>query len=643
MKEYNPMGQEIPYEEIRKLSPEQLKVFVDAGQIKIGDLEKKSGSKEPRKKRGRDVVDADVRKELDFIEGLMSFPSDGYQDMLQGLQKYFGGITEEFQKTGKSQVDMTTDITAGFFKFGELYNSRVEDLQALQKLTEYDRAAMTMMIGDKEVNVLQEYHKTTDDLYGAFRNFNKVIDEQSSIYGPAFSKMLDENAVRAAQTGLVMESYGVNASEMTKFLGREFDLTGEATGTMIEELITASQALEKQTGISAKLIGNEAVSIMNNVKRFGNVTVTEAARMSTAIKQVGITFSDLDNMVSKFEGFDSAASAVGDLTTVFGVQMDAMEMMMLANEDQEAFMHKMRDTFLDQGFAIEDMNRAQKNLLADTLNMDVRSIERFFGDATMSFEELQSATEDAKPEDMVMAFNQSLLDAAIAGKSLSDQLGSIINQSGVAVQNLAKPAFQIKQDVSGTFTQAGQAIQGYVTSASAGLQELAKAYDKYLKSPKDVDDKKILDAAYDEVYNRLKKSSQSLMSDFGKVFSESILASMAENGLAYAGLDDAKVEEFQQKVQAALTPQIERALKEFENSQVVKDILEATGEGSNPRRKTDETPPSPPTNTTPQAPTQITVNLVLDEPGLKVLGKKLITVNLDGEKIDTYSVEDGGQ
>ena len=637
------MGQEIPYEEIRKLSPEQLKVFVDAGQIKIGDLEKKSGSKEPRKKRGRDVVDADVRKELDFIEGLMSFPSDGYQDMLQGLQKYFGGITEEFQKTGKSQVDMTTDITAGFFKFGELYNSRVEDLQALQKLTEYDRAAMTMMIGDKEVNVLQEYHKTTDDLYGAFRNFNKVIDEQSSIYGPAFSKMLDENAVRAAQTGLVMESYGVNASEMTKFLGREFDLTGEATGTMIEELITASQALEKQTGISAKLIGNEAVSIMNNVKRFGNVTVTEAARMSTAIKQVGITFSDLDNMVSKFEGFDSAASAVGDLTTVFGVQMDAMEMMMLANEDQEAFMHKMRDTFLDQGFAIEDMNRAQKNLLADTLNMDVRSIERFFGDATMSFEELQSATEDAKPEDMVMAFNQSLLDAAIAGKSLSDQLGSIINQSGVAVQNLAKPAFQIKQDVSGTFTQAGQAIQGYVTSASAGLQELAKAYDKYLKSPKDVDDKKILDAAYDEVYNRLKKSSQSLMSDFGKVFSESILASMAENGLAYAGLDDAKVEEFQQKVQAALTPQIERALKEFENSQVVKDILEATGEGSNPRRKTDETPPSPPTNTTPQAPTQITVNLVLDEPGLKVLGKKLITVNLDGEKIDTYSVEDGGQ
>ena len=75
----------------------------------------------------------------------------------------------------------------------------------------------------------------------------------------------------------------------------------------------------------------------------------------------------------------------------------------------------------------------------------------------------------------------------------------------------------------------------------------------------------------------------------------------------------------------------------------MKDILEATGEGSNPRRKTDETPPSPPTNTTPQAPTQITVNLVLDEPGLKVLGKKLITVNLDGEKIDTYSVEDGGQ
>ena len=33
--------------------------------------------------------------------------------------------------------------------------------------------------------------------------------------------------------------------------------------------------------------------------------------------------------------------------------MDSMEMMQLANEDQEAFMHRMRDAFIDQGVAVE--------------------------------------------------------------------------------------------------------------------------------------------------------------------------------------------------------------------------------------------------------------------------------------------------
>ena len=42
---------------------------------------------------------------------------------------------------------------------------------------------------------------------------------------------------------------------------------------------------------------------------------------------------------------------------------------MLANEDQEAFMHRMRDQFIDQGIAVEDMNLAQKRVLADTVGM----------------------------------------------------------------------------------------------------------------------------------------------------------------------------------------------------------------------------------------------------------------------------------
>ena len=100
--------------------------------------------------------------------------------------------------------------------------------------------------------------------------------------------------------------------------------------------------------------------------------------MSTAIKQVGITFNDLDNLVGKFEGFDSAASAVGDLTSVFGVQMDAMEMMYLANENEEEFLFRLREQLLDQGINLETMSDTRKRFLANQLNMNQQQLHTFF-------------------------------------------------------------------------------------------------------------------------------------------------------------------------------------------------------------------------------------------------------------------------
>ena len=52
-------------------------------------------------------------------------------------------------------------------------------------------------------------------------------------------------------------------------------------------------------------------------------------------------------MTNKFMNFDSAAQKMGDLSALFGIQMDAMEMTYLANEDQEEFLFRMREEILD--------------------------------------------------------------------------------------------------------------------------------------------------------------------------------------------------------------------------------------------------------------------------------------------------------
>ena len=118
-------------------------------------------------------------------------------------------------------------------------------------------------------------------------------------------------------------------------------------------------AVSEKTGVSFQEISEGIANIITDVERFGNVQVDEAARIAGSLNELGLSYQGFGGMVDKFMNFDQAADSLGNLTTVFGVHFDAMEMMQLANEDQEEFLYRMRDAFLDSGKAVEDMTLAE--------------------------------------------------------------------------------------------------------------------------------------------------------------------------------------------------------------------------------------------------------------------------------------------
>ena len=198
-----------------------------------------------------------------------------------------------------------------------------------------------------------------------------------------------------------------------------FLASSHTTGTLDYSVNRRSLTVADVTGISYKQINQGVIELKTNIKTFGDMQVDEAARIVGALQQLGMSYQSFGSMVNKYMSFEQAASSISDLTSVFGVHLDAMEMMRLANEDEEEFMHRMRDSFIEQGIAVDDLSKAQRNMLASTLGIDASEVENFFDPDLMeaSLEDMESATDKA---DLSKGFEEAATSAERFTRTMAD-------------------------------------------------------------------------------------------------------------------------------------------------------------------------------------------------------------------------------
>ena len=200
---------------------------------------------------------------------------------------------------------------------------------------------------------------------------------------------------------LVRKRMGVDSSTMSDILRRQYAFTGEASSKIFEDIASVSVNLAKTTGGSAKDLKDDILDIMKDTNLFGDIGVDAAGRISASLNTLGLDFQTFKSMTSQFMDFDNAASKMGDLSALFGIQMDAMEMTYLANEDQEEFMLRMREEVLDAGLDVENMSKTRQRALTDQLGLS--SIEQMqqFMDTGIQIDQdaLMASTDAAKDAD----------------------------------------------------------------------------------------------------------------------------------------------------------------------------------------------------------------------------------------------------
>ena len=422
-------------------------------------------------------------------------------DKTFGLARIYGGFQAAYEAfvlptTRKFFTDMKNEF-GDFEKFGEQTNNRTTDnfRQSFNKINEVagmsvkelqdkglDELVMDVKLPDGTIEKVELLSFMAADLEEETKKFMDSL-KASGDAGALMTRFAEDLKDMGPEIIRFQQGMGLSSSELGTFLRKQVFETGEANTDQLKELEKFSVAVADATGVPFKEINRMTAKMLSDIEKFGNVSVDSATRITGALAKAGVAFDQFSSMVGQFQGFESAASSVGDLTAVFGVHLDTMDLMMKANEDQEGFMHTIRDSFLDQGLAIDDLNHAQKRLLSSKLGMDMESTVNFFRDGFMPDPEaLEEATDTASAEDAVKRINDSIV-------TLVDTTGDFDEAMKMAIENKVIAPMQANMfDMSQSLAKFGVTYRQDAIDANKELLKLAglteknmeKSYNKFV-------------------------------------------------------------------------------------------------------------------------------------------------------------------
>ena len=384
----------------------------------------------------------------DALVGQNSKISASFAKMSEALERFgnlgasvYGGL-EEFGEFGRAKYDAIQEQFGGIRDIGnaatETAAKSVEAFDDIYSTFYGNQAAMgdlAIEVNGKNVNALTAFYKDVAELGDNYLEIRGQLANRQSIM---FNKMSREDVQKLT----VMEKgLQISNQQVAKLLERQISTTGEASTKIFDEIGAYADSVSKATGVSFQEISGQITDIITDVSRFGNVQVEEAARIAGALNQLGLSYEGFGGMVDKFMNFDNAAESLGNLTTVFGVHFDAMEMMQLANEDQEEFLHRMRDAFLDSGKAVEDMTLAEKKLASQQMGMSIQDFENFMQE-DRELTDLTAATDAADPSDGFEAMTKNM---TLVNRSGDEMQQHMINK---VMDPISKQAYTTGNDIA---------------------------------------------------------------------------------------------------------------------------------------------------------------------------------------------------
>lgn len=338
-------------------------------------------------------------------------------DYLWAAKKSIGGISTVVEAGEKRAVGLANDLLVGYRSIA---------------IAAADASKSQIKFADGTMKGLSPMTAFFSSARDAALTYDQIFSSIANTTPRAARALAEAGQATQESVTFFKRTLGLSETVTADILKRQYAFHGEVSEDVLGQIANTSIALMRQTGLGAQSLKKDIVEIITDVDLFGDIGVDAAGRISAGLGQLGLDFSTFKRMTQDFLNFDSAASKMGELSALFGIQMDAMEMTYLANEDQEEFLFRMREEILDSGVDIENMSKTRARALADQLGMNVMQMKTFLKEGELEFDQdaMTGATDAAEQMDALTT----------AGKYFGDETMRAVEGSVDYLDNMLLPS-----------------------------------------------------------------------------------------------------------------------------------------------------------------------------------------------------------
>jgi len=315
--------------------------------------------------------------------------------------KIVGALTRISQQMSEINADLQRSVNSLRGSFGSLTEGAGQDVIRLTRVTR------------NSTNELSNYAASSVALWGRFENAIKARNEAAGRLMEGLGSMAEmfrRELGAIGETGdfdvfeTIRRGLAITESEL-EGLARQAAHDGRTIYDQLQSIATVSMTLGDRFGVTSRFISRDITTMRQDFGNFGTFTDYQLGRMSVSARRLGIEIKDLTGMFSKFDDFEGAAESAAMLGQAFGMNVDAMQLMM--EEDPTARLRQLQQAFAQTGRSFQDLTRREQALLAQQAGLTTtEAASRAFSiqGMAMSFEEL----EEASPQDPMVSLTEAV-------------------------------------------------------------------------------------------------------------------------------------------------------------------------------------------------------------------------------------------
>ena len=243
--------------------------------------------------------------------------------------------------------------------------------------------------------------------YGATGIANMIKEVGTNIaamgqFSEIFGRSIMGNARRTKDFTKMVKAFGLS-SEDIHYLALDASNNLEHINTRMAKMGVTLTSVSTEFRLDRKRLSKNFMILRKDITQFGHLSDEEIAKTTARLTQMRVKLEDAAAVFKKFSTFEDAANSVAILSQTFGMNLDAFDIIQAKNPEE--IINMFRNSMLETGRSFQDLNRFEKDLMAQHTGMSAESLAALmnYRDLGLTHEEAVRRMQSEKPEAKQMA------------------------------------------------------------------------------------------------------------------------------------------------------------------------------------------------------------------------------------------------